>query len=345
MKVSVPVLYYHRIGAPDPIHLSTPADLFDRQLAFLHRRGLRSITMGQLVRHVTGEDPLSYPAFAVTFDDGFRDNLTEAFPVLRKHGCRAAVFPVGGLIRPDEAPPQVPPRDFNAAHQAARQGDRGDFLSRAEMREMLASGLVEFHSHGFSHRQVFTGNRVEGAYPDTDAHWGILSAYGRPLPAGSWPVFPRGPGLVHPAWEPDLDRISAAGRDWAAAARGKGQAAVTLPRDWFRIESPSEFERRVRDDLRASRALFADLHPPGPHLICWPWGASHDDLRRWAREEGYQGALATTAGPNLPGDDPFRICRFPVKKGDLARFALGIWLRSSPALARAYGLVRSWGQR
>ncbi len=349
MSRSVPVLYYHRVGAPDPIHLSTPTELFDRQIGFLVRRGFRGITLSRLLRHLAGTAPVEHPAFVVTFDDGFRDNLTEALPVLKRHGCPATVFMVGDLIRPETQPPSPTPRDFNAAHRAAWEGDRGDFLSRSEMEDMYATGLVEFHSHSQSHRQVFTGNTMTGIYPDTDAHWGVLSAYGSPLPKQSWPVFPRASGLIAPAWEADLSRLRAAGRDWLADWKawkaGKAKYPPTVPDDWFQIETSAAYERRTRCELATSRNLFQGLHEPGTELICWPWGDYTSELVRWAREEGYQGALTTAPGPNLPGGDPFAIPRYPVKKGDLARFALGIWLRASPTLARAYGAIRRWGRR
>ncbi|RCK79149.1 MAG: Polysaccharide deacetylase [Candidatus Ozemobacter sibiricus] len=348
MTRSIPVLYYHRIGAPDPLHLSIPTALFDRQIGFLIRRGFRGITLGQLLRHLAGTAPVNHPTFVVTFDDGFRDNLTEAWPVLRRHRCPATIFMVGRLIRPPDQPPSSMPRDFNAAHRAACQGDLSDFLSRQEMQEMHASGLIEFHSHSLSHRQVFTGCTLTGVYPDTDAHWGVLSAYGAGLPERSWPVFPRAPGLTAPAWEPDLGRLQAAGRDWSREWQewqaGRGKTVPAVPAEWFRIESTAAYERRVREELAASRALFQGFHEPGTDLICWPWGAFTPAVVQWAREEGYHGALTTASGPTLPGGDPFAIPRYPVKKGDLARFALGIWLRTSPTLARVYGVIRRWGR-
>lgn len=345
MSRSIPVLYYHRIGAPDGIHLSTPVELFDRQLGLLAKRGLRSIRMEQLYRHVAGVEPIDFPAFAVTFDDGFRDNLTNALPILRKYRCQASVFAVAALVRPDSEAPRESARDFNLAHLSARGGDRGDFLSWQEIREMTATGLVEVHSHSRDHNQVFTGNTLAGLYPDTDAHWGVVSAYGFPLPAGTWPVFPRGPGLLNRAWKPDFPKIKSSTQDWKAHwQEGKAGKARPVPADWLGKESADAFRKRVAADLAESRAAFAEFHPPGCDLLCWPWGAFDDQSVRMAREAGYAGALATSTGPNLPGGNPFTIPRYAVKKSDLARFALGIWLRTSPTLAGVYRLFRTWGR-
>ena len=345
MKRSIPVLYYHRIGSPDGIHLSIPTALFEKQIGFLSKRGFKSIGMQTLYRHISGAEPVNFPAFAVTFDDGFRDNLANAFPVLRKYKCRASIFPVSSLVRSDNAAVRDPPRDFNQAHLAARGGDCGDFLSWKELSEMASTGLVEFHSHTRSHNQVFIGNTVLGVFPDTDAHWGIVSAYGFPLPNGSWPVFPRTAGFLAPAWKPEFKKIDSAGTSWMALFKQKCEGSPhQVPTNWFSVETQVSYVARVRADLKESKESFAGFHPSGCDLLCWPWGVFNPLLIELAREVGYSGALATSTGANLPGNDPFSIHRFPVRKPDMVRFALSVWLRSAPALAEVYRPFRNWGR-
>ena len=330
---SIPVLYYHRIGAPDPDHLSIPTEAFRRQMEFLVARGYRTLHCADLADHLSGKSVITRPSAMVTFDDGFRDNLTEALPVLESLGLKAVLFQSSGLIRPESQPPASVPRGFNEAHTAARRGDFGDFLSRAELRSMKRFGLIEVQSHGHAHSQVFTAPRITGWYPETDRHWGILSAYGAPLETGVWPVFKRGPGLVSQAFRPDLAAISA----WVA--RGGTDRPKAALDGWLRQESAGEFRDRVGEDLERSRRELAEFIPGQTPFLCWPWGARSDLSTAIAREKGYVGAFLTSTGANVPGTDPFAVSRFAIRSPSLPKFAFGVWLRGIPRLAGLYGML------
>jgi peptidoglycan/xylan/chitin deacetylase (PgdA/CDA1 family) len=72
-------------GVLDATHAS-----LDRQLARL-RRHCTPIALGDLIAHLDGADLPPNPAL-VTFDDGYKDNLENALPILKRHGIRATFF-------------------------------------------------------------------------------------------------------------------------------------------------------------------------------------------------------------------------------------------------------------
>lgn len=88
------VLTYHRLGVPseDPFPGTvdaTPAE-FERQVAYLTRhftlvdtKDLRAFAQGQ---------PLPPNPAMITFDDGYRDNHDQAFPILLRYGAKAVFF-------------------------------------------------------------------------------------------------------------------------------------------------------------------------------------------------------------------------------------------------------------
>ncbi len=94
------VLLYHRVPSgdpgPDPFDLCVPVDVFERQMALLAR--VRTpMPLSELVsRTRQGDCPKN--AVAVTFDDGYLDNLTEARPVLERLGIPASVFIASGYV-------------------------------------------------------------------------------------------------------------------------------------------------------------------------------------------------------------------------------------------------------
>ena len=101
-------LLYHRVGADDPLatnaadgfrpncSLSVSATRFDeqmRELASAHRcvplpQAVEELAAGQLPRGTV----------TVTFDDGYRDNLRVALPILERHGVPATLHITTGLI-------------------------------------------------------------------------------------------------------------------------------------------------------------------------------------------------------------------------------------------------------
>jgi hypothetical protein len=343
MSFSIPILYYHRIGAPDPIHLSTPVELFERQMRFLAGRGVETLPLSRLPGLLAaGKAPLR-PAVVITFDDGFRDNLLHAAPVLKHYGFHATVFQITSLIRPFDQPPVAAARDFTAAHTAARRGDYGDFLSRAELVELAASEMFEIHSHSHAHRQVFSAPVVKNFFPTEERHWGVLSCYEQPLSNDEWPVLERTSGLVTRAWQPDCGAIAAFRQQHGSAWKTRFRELATGKlAAFFHEETPSAWKERVEKDLRLGEELTAAFHEPGKGVLCWPWGAQSPEGTRLARECGYAGAVLTSTGPNAPGTDPFLLKRFPVKKSSLASFAVGYWARAHPGLARLYEKFHGW---
>jgi peptidoglycan/xylan/chitin deacetylase (PgdA/CDA1 family) len=89
---------YHYISEPPPDaniyrrDLSvTPAN-FEMQLAWLRSQGYQSITLADLVYHLAVGWSLPEKPVILTFDDGYRDNYTNAFPLLKRYGYVGTFF-------------------------------------------------------------------------------------------------------------------------------------------------------------------------------------------------------------------------------------------------------------
>jgi peptidoglycan/xylan/chitin deacetylase (PgdA/CDA1 family) len=98
-----PILSYHRVNdEKDPFFPSLPSAVFERHMAYL-ASSYRVLTVEELVERIhRGTVPRN--ALAITFDDGYRDNLTHAAPILARHGLPATVFLATGFIGTSEAP-------------------------------------------------------------------------------------------------------------------------------------------------------------------------------------------------------------------------------------------------
>jgi peptidoglycan/xylan/chitin deacetylase (PgdA/CDA1 family) len=89
------VLNYHRIGNAyesqyDPGVFSATAEEFDRQIAYLKRRFYMA-TLDEAVAMACGDSPFR-TSVLITFDDGYLDNYSCAFPILRSHDVQGVFF-------------------------------------------------------------------------------------------------------------------------------------------------------------------------------------------------------------------------------------------------------------
>jgi peptidoglycan/xylan/chitin deacetylase (PgdA/CDA1 family) len=91
------VLVYHRIAEPDaqvrgdPTLISASREVFRVQMRYLVRY-YRPVSGAQVLQACQGKAALPPRAVLVTFDDGYRDFATHAWPVLKEHGVPAVMF-------------------------------------------------------------------------------------------------------------------------------------------------------------------------------------------------------------------------------------------------------------
>jgi peptidoglycan/xylan/chitin deacetylase (PgdA/CDA1 family)/glycosyltransferase involved in cell wall biosynthesis len=95
---SVPVLMYHRVLEKEPDRSShgiwVTAKQFEWQLRSLRRRGFETITFRDYEQFLRGTRQLPHKPIILTFDDGYEDNYTVAFPILQESGYRAVIYAV-----------------------------------------------------------------------------------------------------------------------------------------------------------------------------------------------------------------------------------------------------------
>jgi peptidoglycan/xylan/chitin deacetylase (PgdA/CDA1 family) len=100
-RCTVPVLTYHSIG-DDKGLLSVSAENFERQMRYFKEANYRVITLDELVKGIESGGRFPRKTVVITFDDGFKDNFTYAYPVLRRYGFPATVFLVTDWIGADK---------------------------------------------------------------------------------------------------------------------------------------------------------------------------------------------------------------------------------------------------
>src|SRR3984893_3154061 len=140
------VLCYHRIGGCGS--LSKTPDQFRRDLDYL-RQHYDCITLRELCARLKTEVSCRRRAVVVTFDDGYRDNFTAAFPLLKAAKVPATFFVNPGFVGSDR---MFPHDNRSAAEAFWRFGLGVDYwkMSWDDLREIQSAGF-EIGSHTINH--------------------------------------------------------------------------------------------------------------------------------------------------------------------------------------------------
>ncbi|MCP4357287.1 MAG: polysaccharide deacetylase family protein [Chloroflexi bacterium] len=132
--LKTPILMYHYISIhPEDadkyrIDLSVAPDDFRAQMEYLAENGYTAVDPYDLSRAITDKTDLPAKPIIITIDDGYRDNYTNAFPILKEFGFTATIFLATDFL------------------------DRGDpnYLTWEMVKEMSDYG-IKFEAHSKSH--------------------------------------------------------------------------------------------------------------------------------------------------------------------------------------------------
>ncbi|HWP47980.1 MAG TPA: trifunctional glycosyltransferase/class I SAM-dependent methyltransferase/polysaccharide deacetylase [Candidatus Limnocylindrales bacterium] len=180
----LPILLYHRI-TPDSSSLRycvTP-QMFEEQIRYLHETGFYSIRLEDWHTAMETRRPLPGRAILLTFDDGYADFLTYAWPVLKRYGFSAMVFlvaeEIGRLNRWElfygEA---VPLLHWDEIHQLQKEG-------------------VEFGAHSATHRPLTALSITEIVREGARSRAILQRGLGRPVTSFAYPYGEVDPVVQH----------------------------------------------------------------------------------------------------------------------------------------------------
>ena len=139
-KKVFPILMYHSISnMPKGTimrSLHVHPKRFKLQMRLLKLLGYRGVSMTELKPYLTGGK--SGRVVGLTFDDGYRDNLTDALPILKKLGFSATLYLVSSNIG------GINNWDYNKGIPEKR------IMNKKEVKEWIDDGM-EIGSHTQSH--------------------------------------------------------------------------------------------------------------------------------------------------------------------------------------------------
>ena len=261
-------------------------------------------SLEEAVDMVAGRTPVQPHTLVLTFDDGYRNNLKYALPILQRHGVPATFFIATGHIE-KRKPYWFDRLDFAIQHAdvAGRKFNIGDKVvsfrsnERNELRQTYkslrdtAKGIVRSDFEMISELEDLaalleseSGQSLSRIFEDDD--WSSLLTW---------------------------DQVR------AASTTGVSFGSHTV--DHIRLGLVSD--DIVRDQLLRSKEMI-EKHTGRPcRYLCYPSGSFSRRVMEIARECGYEAAVTTIAGTNPIGEDLMSLRRIhlPSNGGAFVLFA------------------------
>jgi peptidoglycan/xylan/chitin deacetylase (PgdA/CDA1 family) len=265
------ILYYHRIDSPplDPWRTAVSPQSFDDQLEYLASE-MRVIPLAEMVTATRNGD-IPERAVAITFDDGYVDNLERGLPLLERHGLPATFYIATGyvgtrgplwwdeigdlLLGPGERPPEL----------------------------NLEIGRVRIHLPTVSveERRIALFGEINPALKKLPA--GAVDSALEPIRAwaGGLVTAPSGDGTGErrPMSERELERLAASELVELGAHTALHPSLPALP------------EAAQREEVLASREMLTELRGTPPRSFAYPFGDNDGTSRRVVREAGFDHAV------------------------------------------------------
>ena len=226
----------------------------------------------------------------LTFDDGYKDNLTVAMPILKKYDAHATIF-VNPSYVSDESDPH---------------SDWG-FMTWDEIDKAENSGVFDIQAHTMTHEFVFTSDKIIDYYtpdkfrkyywvawmlfPEAPKQWnGDANKYKDMIPVG-YPIFEYGRRVSNRKFTPNKDYV-----DFIIDCYKKDETDKIFQYDKEHgiYESDEQFKDYVNWEIAECKAVLEERLKKEIHTLCFPGGGYTDFALDSARFSGYRCYMAAS---------------------------------------------------
>jgi peptidoglycan/xylan/chitin deacetylase (PgdA/CDA1 family) len=285
---AVRILAYHGVDGSDTAvdnfdGLQVTPERFREQIEVL-RKHYEVRPLDDVIAMIAGEHPLEQNTAAITFDDGYRNNLQVAAPVLKEFGMPATFFVTSGFV--------------NGEHQAWWY--------------QLRQALTET-----TKKKLEIGNWKFGL-EDNQKKICALVAIEKELRGCSSEERARLMSEIMTALDVCVDTTSFPIMDRREVAELADMGFDIGPHTVSHVSLDHEDEDRITQEVVDSTAFVAEVTGKKPGVFSYPYGHSVAQLaviKRVLQEQGFEGAVSTESGLNKVGADVYRLRRLNVGQG------------------------------
>lgn len=172
----IPILLYHSIADDDGTFgpWTLPPARFEQHLDVIEAHGCTALTVTELVERVAASAPLPARPVVITFDDGFEDTATTAWPLLRARSLPATVYVTTG------------PLAMQSNWSQFEASGRRRMLTREQVAAMDDEGC-EIGAHTVTHPQLDCRTESDARAEILDSKRDLEQCLGHPIRSFAYP--------------------------------------------------------------------------------------------------------------------------------------------------------------
>ena len=291
--------------------LSTSVSAFEKTLRYLKKKNYQTITLKELYEWKRKGIDDGINRVLIHFDDGFLDNYTIAYPILKKYGFKATVF-----ISPEFVDPRPIIRETQSENiisgKKVNMEDVWGYMSWEELKKVDKEGVIDVQAHAMTHTWYPCEARLVDWHHPNDTYFWLawnatpeikpfwLTQYNEKTVPYGYPVFKYAKSISGKRFVPSDEVVDFCkeyydnhcdelknGNNKVAAERFNEVLKQEFGDNLGFFETEEEFLERLQTELVESKKIDEEKLGKKIEFLAWPGGAVSDDAYKVAKEAGY----------------------------------------------------------